>query len=74
MVYLAGNSKPPCEGCGREHGWPLIYYHEAGLVGDAAWVWDGLAGDIALCVLLAMVFTLLWSMVAQFARVRVDQD
>ena len=73
VVYLAGNVKPPCEACGREHGWPMVYYREAGLVGDPKWLWTGLLADIAICCLASMVFTLLWSMVAQFAKVRVDE-
>jgi hypothetical protein len=73
VIYLAGNVKPPCDGCGREHGWPMVYYHEAGLVGDAAWVWTGLLADISICVLASMAFTLLWSMVAQYAKARVDE-
>jgi len=48
----------------------MIYYHEAGLVGGAGWVWTGLLGDIAICCLASMVFTFLWGMVAQFAKER----
>jgi hypothetical protein len=73
VIYLAGNVKPPCEGCGREHGWPLSYYQEAGLVGGAHWIWTGLLADVALCFLASMVFTLLWNMVAQFAKEKVDE-
>lgn len=73
VIYLAGNVTPPCDGCGREHGWPMIYYHEAGLVGGAGWVWTGLLGDIAICCLASMVFTFLWGMVAQFAKEKVDE-
>ncbi len=72
VVYLAGNVKPPCDACGREHGWPLVYYREAGLIGDAHWVWTGLLADTVLCFLASMVFTLLWSMVAQAAKARVE--
>ena len=72
-VYLAGNVTPPCEGCGREHGWPMVYYPEAGLIGDAGWVWTGLLGDIALCLLASIVFAFLWSMLAQVAKARVDE-
>lgn len=73
VVYLAGNSTPPCVGCGREHGWPMVYYREAGLVGGGKWLLTGLIGDIAICCLVSMVFTLLWSMVAQYAKARVDE-
>ncbi len=72
VVYLAGNAKPPCDACGREHGWPLVYYRESGLIGDPHWVWTGLIADTALCFLASMVFTLLWSMAAQFAKARVE--
>jgi hypothetical protein len=74
VIYLAGNVKPPCTDCGREHGWPMVYYHEAGLIGDPGWVWIGLLGDVALCFLASMVFTLLWSMVAQFAKAKVEEE
>lgn len=73
MIYLAGNIQPPCPGCGREHGWPMIYYREAGLVGDASWAWTGFIGDLALCMLLSMLFTLVWSMLAQGARASIDE-
>jgi hypothetical protein len=51
----------------------MIYYHEAGLVGGAGWVWTGLLGDIAICCLASMVFTFFWGMVAQFAKEKVDE-
>jgi hypothetical protein len=52
----------------------MVYYHEAGLVGDPGWVWIGLIADIALCCLASVVFTLLWSMVAQYAKAKVDEE
>ncbi len=73
VIYLAGNVKPPCADCGLEHGWPMVYYREAGFIGDAHWVWNGLLADVALCFLASMGFTLLWSMVAQFAKEKVDE-
>jgi hypothetical protein len=74
LVYLAGNVKPPCDGCGREHGWPLVYYAEAGIVGDAHWVWMGMLGDTALCILFAMALTLLWNTLAQIAKVKIEDE
>ncbi len=74
MVYLAGNAKPPCDACGREHGWPLAYYRESGFVGGARWFWNGLIADIALCCVASIVFTLLWSMLAQFAKAKLDEE
>ena len=74
VVYLAGNVKPPCDACGREHGWPMVYYREAAFMGGAEWIWMGLLADTALCFLASIAFTFLWSMAAQFAKVRVEEE
>jgi len=52
----------------------MVYYRESGFIGDAHWVWIGLLADTAICFLVSMVFTLLWSMVAQYAKVKVDEE
>jgi hypothetical protein len=52
----------------------MVYYREAGFVGGARWVWMGLLADTALCFLASIAFTFLWSMVAQFAKARVDEE
>ncbi len=74
VIYIAGNLKPMCNFCGRERGWPLTYYREAGLVGDAVWLRLGLMADAAAATGFAMLATLLWCLLAQVFKVPSDES
>jgi hypothetical protein len=71
VVYMAGNIAPPCDFCGRQQGWPVTYYTEAGLVGDAQFSPNGLLADFMVSVVAAMVLTVVWSLISKILTDRI---
>ncbi len=62
LINVVHFMRPPaCYDCFLRHGLPLSLYHEGGYAGGASIMWGGLAADMSIVVVTAVLFGSVWN-------------